>query len=222
MTMFAAIVMRDLRLAWRQGGWLAQSAGFYLLALTLFPLALGPDGPQLRLLAPGLLWIAFLLSGLLSLDRLFQADHDDGALDHLMLLPLGAPLMALAKAFAHWLLTGLPLVIVSPIFAFMYGLDAGDLPILLASFALGGAAFTLIGGFGAALALMARRGGGTLTALLVLPFYLPILILGVGATEAALMNLSPWPSLMAMGGLAGMALALAPWGMAAALRLALE
>lgn len=218
---FTALIVRDCTLGLRQGGWLAQTAGFYLLAVTLFPLALGPDAGQLSFLAPGLLWIALLLATLLGLDRLFQADFEDGALDHLALSGQSLPVIVLAKAFAHWVMAGLPLLLLAPILALMLGLPWASLPVLLGAFAAGGIALTFIGAFGSALMLLARRNGALL-ALLLFPLYIPVLILGVGAVEAALTGRDAFAHLAALGGLALLSLALAPWGAAAAIRLALE
>ena len=218
---FYRLVERDLRLNARQGGVLIQTLGFYLLVATLFPLALGPETRLLARLAPGLLWLAALMAVLLSLDRIFQADFEDGSLDMLMLAGLPLPIVMLAKALAHWLVTGLPLLAMTPVLAIMMGLPHDRLDAIVATFFLGGISLSLIGLMGAALTLTLRRQGAVL-ALLLFPLYIPVLLMGVGALEANLTGRPALPYHMVLGGLALLGLVLAPLAAAAAVRIASE
>ena len=221
MTGFPALVQRDLRLALRQGADAALVFIFYFLAVMLFPFGVGPEPNILARIGVGILWVMALLAALLALDRLFQAEHDDGSLDQLALLPLPLALVALAKVLAHWLLTGLPLALVAPVLALVLGMDAAGFPALVAALLLGTPCLSLIGALGAALTLGARRGG-PLMALIVLPLYIPVLIFGVAAVDAALSGLSPAPHLMILTALFLAAIPLCPWATAAALKQALE
>jgi heme exporter protein B len=218
---FRALVARDLRLALRQGGDAAMVLIFYLLAVLLFPFGVGPEPNILARISTGVLWVTALLAALLSLERLFVAEQEDGSLDQLALLPLPLSLVVLAKIVAHWLLTGLPLTLLAPVLAVALGMDAAAYPVLIAALALGTPTLSLIGGLGAALTLGARRAGA-LMALLVLPLYIPALIFGVAAVDAALMGLAPGPHLAILGALLLAAIPLCPWATAAALRQALE
>ena len=215
------IVRRDLRLALKRGGDSANVVVFFVLAITLFPLGIGPDTALLARIAPGAIWVAALLAAMLSLDRLFRADHDDGSLELLALSPAPLEVTVLAKCLAHWLTTGLPLVVASPLLALMLGLSAEGLGALVVAMALGTPTLSLLGAIGAALTVTLRRGG-VLIGLLVLPLYVPTLIFGVGAVDAAVYDLSVRPHLMVLGGMLLAALALCPWASAAALRHSLE
>jgi len=220
-TAFLLLIRHDLRLALRQGSDAALVLGFFVLAVVLFPLGVGPDFELLTRIAPGVLWVMALLAALLSLDRLFQQDYDDGSLEALALAPLPLELLVLAKCCAHWLTTGLPLVLIAPLLAAALHLDsAGYLP-LVGAMALGTPTLSLIGAVGAALALGARRAG-VLLSLLVLPLYIPVLIFGVAAVDQAVAGLAIRPHLLMLGAFLAAALPLAPWGAAAALRPALE
>ena len=221
MSGFLAYVMRDVRLGFGKGGAAGLAVIFFLLVVTLFPLGVGPEPQILARIASGVLWVAALLSALLSLDRLFQADYEDGSLDLMVLAPLPLPLMVLAKCLAHWLTTGLPLSLAAPILALLLNLDAQVLPVLFLAMLLGTPILSLIGAMGAALTVAVRRGG-VLLSLLVLPLYIPILIFGVGAIDAEGFGLEPVPYLAMMGALLFGALALTPPVSAAALRLAVE
>jgi len=221
LTALRAIVGRDLRLAVRQGFEGALAVVFFVLAAALFPFGVGPEPAILARIAAGVLWVAALLAVLLSLDRLFQADYEDGSLDLLALAPPPLTLVVAAKALANWLTTGVPLMAAAPVIAMLLQLDGRALPALVAALALGTPTLSLIGAVGAALVLGARRGG-VLLALLVLPLYLPVLIFGVAAVDAAVLGLPVAPHLLLLGGLFLAALALAPWAAAGALRLALE
>lgn len=221
MTAFFAILGRDLRLGYRQGGTAALALGFFALVITLFPLGVGPERETLERIAGGVLWIAALLAVLISLDRLFQADQEDGSLELLALSHLPLELVAFAKLLAHWLACGLPLVLASPVLALMMQLPAAALPGLTGALLLGTPTLSAIGAIGAALAVGVRRGGFLLS-LLVLPLYIPVLIFGAGATEAAVSGLNLGAHLLILAAMMVAALGLAPLAAAAALRLALE
>ncbi|MFM9940899.1 MAG: heme exporter protein CcmB [Hyphomicrobiaceae bacterium] len=181
---FLNLVRRDVLLAWRDGGALGTALGFNLIVVALMPLGLGPDLNLLSRIAPGVLWIALLLSALLSLPRLFEADFEDGSLEVLAMgdLPLAA--IAAAKSLAHWLTTALPLVALAPVLGLLLNLDLSLLPALIASMLLGTPAVSCLGVVGAALTLRSHRGG-LLVALLVLPLYVPTLLFGISAVLAA-------------------------------------
>ena len=221
MSAFARLVARDLRLALRQRADAGMVVLFFVLTAALFPLAVGPEPNLLARMAPGIIWVTALLAVLLSLERLFLADYEDGSLELLALAPLPLEATVLAKALAHWLTTGLPLVVAGPLLALLYNMDAAGLPMLVLAMALGSPSLSLIGAFGAALTLGARRGG-VLIPLLVLPLNIPVLIFGVAAIDAALAGLSARPHLLFLGALFLVTLVTAPLAGAAALRQALE
>ncbi|MGH7014415.1 MAG: heme exporter protein CcmB [Stellaceae bacterium] len=221
MSGFAALLTRDLRLAFRQGGDVANVVAFFALAIVLFPFGVGPDPDLLARIAAGVLWVTALLAALLSLERLFDADFQDGSLEALSLMPVPLEIQVLAKCVAHWLTTGLPLTIVAPLLALVLHFDAAGYPALIAALLLGTPVLSLIGAVGAALTLGARRAG-VLLSLLVLPLYIPVLIFGVAASEAAALGLESRPHLLLLAALLAGSLALAPWAAAAALRQALE
>jgi heme exporter protein B len=215
------LVRRDLRLALRQGGDAAMVIAFFFLAVILFPFGVGPESEVLQRIAAGIVWVTALLAALLSLERLFLADYEDGSLEILALMPLPLEFQVLAKALAHWLTTGLPLTIVAPLLALLLHLDRAGYGTLVMGMALGTPTLSLIGAIGAALTLGARRGG-VLLSLLVLPLYIPVLIFGVGATEAAIIGLQTRPHLLMLTALLLTAIPLAPVAAAAALRQAVE
>jgi heme exporter protein B len=212
---------RDLRLSLRQGGDAGLVIGFFVLAVLLFPLGVGPEPQLLARIAAGIVWTAALLAAVLSLDRLFAGDFADGGLDLIVLAPAPLELAVLAKVAAHWVTTALPLIVVSPVLAIIVDLDARAIPMLALGLLIGTPALSLLGAIAAALTLGARRPG-VLIALLVLPLYLPPLIFGTAAVEAALIGESPTGDLLLLGALSLAALPLAPWAAAAALRQALE
>jgi len=218
---FLHLVRRDLRLALRQGGDAAMVVAFFVLAVVLFPFGVGPEPELLARIGSGVIWVTALLAALLSLDRLFQADYEDGSLEVLALAPLPLEAVVLAKCLAHWLVTGLPLTAVAPVLGLLLNLDPGAFGILVAGMLVGTPSLSLIGAVGAALSLGARRGG-VLLSLLVLPLYIPVLIFGVAAIEAALSGLTPRPHLLILGAIAVGALPLAPLAAGAAARQALE
>lgn len=215
-----ALVHREIRLAIRQGMDSLMAIVFFVLACVLFPLGVGPEPQTLTRIAPGIICVAALLAALLSLERLFQADYEDGSLEQMALssLPLGA--VVLAKVAAHWLTTGLPLIIAAPVLAVLLQLDERAYGALLVALTLATPSLSLIGAVGAALVLGARRAG-VLLALLILPLYVPLLIFAVAAIDAAAFDLPVRPHLLLLGGIATAALVLAPWTAAAALRQAL-
>ncbi|QHQ34161.1 heme exporter protein CcmB [Algicella marina] len=216
-----AILLRDLRLGLRSGAGTAQALMFFLILILLIPLGIGPDTELLARIAPGTLWLGALLACLLSLDRLFQADLEDGSLDVMALAPLPLELVAAAKAAAHWLSTGLPLTLASPLLALALNLPVAALPWLMAALALGTPALSAIGGIGAALTLGLRQGG-LLIAILTLPLYIPTLIFGAETAIAAADGRDPLPALALTTALTLATIALAPFATAAILRIQLR
>jgi heme exporter protein B len=214
------LFLGELRLQSRQGSDLIAPVAFFVLATLLFPLGVGPEPNMLARMAPGIIWVTALLATLLALDRLFQRDFDDGSLDLLALSPLPLELAVLAKVAAHWVATGLPLLIVAPVLGVMLRLDPALYLTLEVSLLLGTPALSLIGAFGAAVTLGARRGGALL-AVLVLPLYVPILIFATSAVVAAGEGLSPRPHLLLLASSLTFSLFLVPFA-AAALRNALD
>jgi len=214
----AALVARDVMLALRLGGGGSIGVAFFVLVVTLVPLGVGAESGTLLRIAGGLLWIAALLAVLLSLDRLFQADFEDGSLDQLMLAPMALEQAVRAKVGAHWLTTGLPMSLASPVLGSMLALPPEVLPVLAASLAVGTPALSLIGAVGAAVTVGVRRGG-LLLSILVLPLYVPTLIFGARAVDAALVALDPVPTLALSCVITLVAAALTPFAAAAALRI---
>ena len=215
------IILRDLRLALRQGLDAVMVLMFFVITVTLFPLGVGPEPNLLARMGPGVIWVAALLSTMLSLDRLFQHDYEDGSLELLVLSPVPLEALVLAKVAAHWLLTGLPLIVGSPLLATFMNMPTEGLLVLMVSMLLGTPVSSFIGAVGGALTLGARRGG-VLVSLLVLPLYIPLLIFGVAAVDAAIWGLSVKPHLLFLGAMLSAAIPLAPWAAAAALRQACE
>ncbi len=217
---FLALLLRDLRLAARLGGGGGMAVFFFLVVVSIVPLGIGPDKALLSLIAPGMLWVALLLAALLTLDRLFQADFEDGSLDLLSMGTLPLELVAVAKALGHWLTTGLPLVVAAPLLGLLLNLPAASFPALLLAMLVGTPALSFLGAIGAALTVGIRRGG-LLASLLVLPFYIPVLIFGVGAAEAASTGFegdAGLQSLLFLGAVTLASFVLGPIGAAAALR----
>ena len=219
--MFTRLLARELRLSIRHGADTLGAVLFFVLAGSLFPLALGPAPEMLARLAPGVVWVCALLAALLPLDRLFGADLEDGALDQLLLSGLPAPLIAFAKAVAHWLTTGLPLLVAAGPLALMLRMAPDGVGVLLGGLALGSLALSLLGTMGAAIVLGARRGG-VLLPLLVLPLATPVLIFGAAAADAAAAGLSARPHLLLLGAVLAAALPLCPLAAGAALRAAAD
>jgi heme exporter protein B len=221
MTAFLAVVRRDLRLSFRQGWDSLMAAVFFVLAVVLFPFGVGPEPNLLSRMAAGVIWVAALLASMLALERLFQADYEDGSLELMALSPLPLEAVVLAKVLVHWLTTAGPLLAAAPLLALLLGMAGDGFPVLMLSLLVGTPALGLVGSVGAGLILGARRGG-VLLALLILPLFVPVLIFGAAAVEAALAGLTPGPHLSILAGLAAAALALCPWAAAAAVRQALE
>jgi heme exporter protein B len=215
------LIERDLRLALRRAGEWLQPLGFFVIVTALFPLALDAELSRLRDMAPGVLWVGALLSSLLALELLFREDGQDGSLEQLAVSGLSLAWLLLAKTCVHWLLTGLPLVLVAPLLATALGAPAAAIPGVLAALFLGSIALSLIGAIGAALTLGLRRGG-TLLALIVLPLTVPVLVFGAQATARAI-ALEPLAGpLYLLGALAVLAATLAPLAAAGAVRISLE
>jgi heme exporter protein B len=221
MSAVLALMRRDLRLALRTPGDSATLVLFFVLACVLFPLGVGPEPNILARIATGVIWVMALLASLLSFERLFQLDAEDGSLDLIALAPAPLELLVLGKCAAHWLVTGLPLIVVSPLLGVLLNLPAEAHLTLLAALALGTPTVSLLGAIGAALTLGARRGG-VLLPLLVLPLYVPVLIFGVAAVEASVAGLTPRPHLLLLGAGLVLSLLMAPFAGAAAVRQALE
>ncbi len=218
---FLCTLKRDLRLALRQKSDLVTAVLFFILTASLFPFGLGPEPNLLARIAPGVIWVTALLAVLLSVERIFLTDYEDGALEQLILSPAPLELVVLAKILAHWLTTGLPLILASPLLAVFFNMKAEGLKIMAFAMLLGTPSLSLIGGTAAALTLGARRGG-ILIPLLVLPLYIPVLIFGVGAIDAALFGLPYNAQLLLLGAIMTLSLLVAPLGAAAALRQAVE
>ncbi len=221
MSAFSAILSRDLRLALRQSADSFTVIAFFAIATVLFPFGIGPEAEVLARIAAGVVWVTALLAALLSLDRVFATDFEDGTLDQLILNGQSTILVVLAKVLAHWLTTAVPLILMSPVLALTLQLPAEGYGVLMLALVLGTPTVSLIGALGAALVLGARRGG-VLLSLLVLPLYIPVLIFGTAAVEAALTGVPSAPMLTILGGLALIAVTLCPFGTAAALRQAAE
>lgn len=221
MTRFLRLVGRDLRLALRQGSDATIAVMFFVLCVVLFPFGVGPEPNILARIAAGVIWVAALLASLLSLERLFQTDYEDGSLELLSLTALPLEAVVLAKVLAHWLVTGVPLIVAAPLLAVLLNMDAAGFGVLVLTLAIGTPILSLIGAIGAALTLGARRGG-VLLSLLILPLYIPVLIFGAGAIDAAINGLTPRPHLLLLAGILAAALPLAPWAGASALRQAVE
>ena len=209
---------RDLKMAIRRRSELLNPLLFFILVVSLFPLGVGPGPQLLQEIAPGVIWVAALLATLLSMERLFRSDFEDGALEQLLLSPHALSLLVLAKVFAHWLVTGLPLILVSPLLGLLLHLPAEGIAALPVTLLLGTPALSLIGAIGVALTVGLRRGGVLLT-LLVLPLYVPVLIFGTTAVAAAAAGLPIAGQLALLGALLALALTLAPFATAAGLRI---
>ncbi len=218
---FVALVRRDLLLAMRRRADVLTTLIFFVIVVSLFPLGIGPEMKLLRLIGPGVLWVAALLAAMLALNRLYAGDYADGTLEQLALAPQPLSVLVLAKVLALWFTTGLPLVLIAPLLALQYDLPGAALPVLVGALALGTPVLALVGSVGAALTL-GVRGGGVLVSLLVLPLYVPVLIFGAGAVDASISGLGASGHLSLLGAFLLAALVFAPLASAAALRIALE
>jgi len=216
-----ALLARDLRLLWRRRGDALQPAMFALLVVVLFALALGGEAQSLSKVAPAVLWLAVLLAGLLALDTLFRGDAEDGSLEQWMLAPVPLSWLVLVRTFTHWATTALPLLLATPVLAELLHLPRSELPVLLASLALGTPLLSLLGAVVAALTVGMRRSG-ILVALLALPLYVPVLVFGAGSVAASAQGLDPVGALLLLGAGLVVSLVLAPLAAAAAIRIALS
>jgi len=212
---------RDLRLGLRSRAELVQALMFLVIVVSLFPLAVGPESALLKRIASGVVWVAALLSVLLTLPRLFAADFADGTLEQLVMSPYPLPLIAAGKILAHWLMSGLPLTLVAPLLGLQFGLGANELVVLVASLMLGTPILSMIGAIGAALTL-GVRGGSILMALLVLPLYVPVLIFGSGAVEQSMVSIDYSANLSLLGAGLLIGALVVPFAVAAALRISLD
>ncbi|WP_006787046.1 heme exporter protein CcmB [Thiorhodospira sibirica] len=215
------LLRRDLTLALRRPQDALTVVGFFVVVVALFPLGVGPDPQLLRILAPGVLWVAALLATMLALERLFMDDYRDGSLEQLLIAPEPLAFLVLSKVLAHWLITGLPLVLISPLLGIQLGLQSEEILMMAIALLIGTPILSLIGAIGAALTL-GLRGGGVLISLLILPLYVPTLILGAGAVDAVMHGLSAQAHLSLLGALLILAVMLTPWATAAALRIMLD
>lgn len=213
----SAILGREMRLALRQSSDTMMVIAFFVIAVVLFPFGVGPEPNMLARIGPGVIWVAALLAAMLSMERMFQADYEDGSLELLVLTPVPLEMTVIAKVFSHWLTTGLPLIVVSPLLAVMMNIPTEGWGILILSLALGTPTLSLIGAVGAGLVLGARRGG-VLLSLLVLPLFIPVLIFGVGSVDMILNGLEAKAHMLLLGGILLGSLALTPWATAAAVR----
>jgi heme exporter protein B len=219
--MFMWIIKRDLLLAMRRQSDVLTILFFFIIVVSLFPLSVGPEMNMLRTMAPGVVWVAALLASMLSLGRMFSNDYLDGTLEQMLLSPQSLSLLVLGKALAHWLVTGVPLVLMAPVLGIQYDLPADALFVLAAALLLGTPVLSLIGAIGAALTL-GLRGGGVLVSLLVLPLYIPVLIFGAGAVEANMSGVEFDAHLSLIGAFLLVSLVFAPWAAASSLRVSLE
>jgi heme exporter protein B len=215
------VIRRDLLLAMRRRADVLTTLVFFVMVVSLFPLGVGPEPEMLRRMAPGVVWVAALLASMLSLGRMFAADYQDGTLEQMLLTPQPLSVLVLGKILAHWMMSGLPLVLLAPVLGVQFGLPAEALGVLLLGLLLGTPILSMIGAIGAALTL-GLRGGGVLVSLLVLPLCIPVLIFGAGAVEAVATGMSYTAHLSLLAALLLLASVFAPWVAAQALRISLE
>jgi heme exporter protein B len=215
------VIYRDLLLAVRQRADVLTALAFFVIVVSLFPLGVGPEPNLLRTIAPGVIWVAALLAAMLSLTRMFSADHADGTLEQMLIAGTPLELIVAAKVIAHWLVSGLPLVLIAPVLALQFDLHQQLLGVLTLSLLLGTPVLSLIGAIGAALTL-GLRGGGVLLSLLVLPLYVPVLIIGAGTVDMAGAGLSPQAHFMVLTAILLVAAVFVPWAVAVALRISVE
>ena len=221
LSVMRSVIHRDLTLAWRRRSDVLTTLLFFVIVASLFPLGVGAEPQLLRAIGPGVVWVAALLASMLALSRLFAADYADGTLEQMLLAATPLSVIVIAKVVAHWIAANLPLVLIAPLLGLQFGLPADALAVLALALALGTPSLSLIGAIGAALTL-GLRGGGVLLALLVLPLYAPVLILGSLAVEATAAGLSAQPYLLLLAALSLAALSLAPWAVSASLRISYE
>ncbi len=220
-SVFFAVVRREVSLSMKQKGEVLTPLFFFVVVTSLFPLGIGPESALLLRMAPGVLWVSALLAAMLSLQRLFAVDYADGSLEQMALSPAPLVLLVLAKALSHFMLSGLPLVLMAPILGLQFGLEGRALGMLMLSLLLGTPTLSLIGGIGAALTL-GVRGAGVLLSLLILPLYIPVLIFGAGAVEADAAGLGAGGHLSLLAALLVLSVFFAPLATTAALKISLE
>ena len=218
---FSALLQRDLLLAFRHRGELANPLLFFLMIVTLYPLGVSPEVDLLRKIAPGVIWIAALLSALFSLENLFRSDFEDGALEQMLLSPQPLALLVLGKVLAHWLVSGLPMLLMAPLLGLLLAMPPAAIAALAYTLALGTPLLSLVGAIGVALTVGLRRGGVLLT-LLVMPLYIPVLIFATNAVTAAAAGLPIGGQIYFLAALLVLALSLAPLAIAAALRISVS
>lgn len=221
MSAMLAIMRRDLLMVMRRKSEVLTALFFFVIVSSLFPLGIGPEPVLLRKIAPGVLWVGALLATMLGLQRMFAADHADGTLEQMAISPTPLVVLVMGKVAAHWLVSGLPLVLMAPVLGIQFDLDASALGVLMLALLLGTPLLSLIGAIGAALTL-GVRGGGVLLSLLVLPLYVPALIFGAGAVESHISGLGAGGHLSLLGAILALAVFFAPWAATAALKIALE
>ena len=215
------VIRRDLLLAFRRRSDVLTTLFFFIIVASLFPLGVGPEPQLLRTMAPGILWVAALLASMLALGRLFALDYADGTLEQMVLSSEPLTVIVIGKVIAHWIVSGLPLVLLAPVLAVQFDLPSSSVAVLFFSLLLGTPVLSLVGSIGAALTL-GVRGGGVLVSLLVLPLYIPVLIFGAGAVGAEVSGVGATAHLLLLGGALAGSAALAPWATAAGLRIAVE
>ena len=218
---FATVLKRDLVLAMRRRADFLTILFFFIIVVSLFPLGVGPEADTLRIIAPGVVWVAALLASMLALGRLFYNDYIDGTLEQMMLAPQPLSVLVLGKICAHWLVSGLPLVFIAPVMGLQFDLDPEALIVLVVALLLGTPILSLIGAIGAALTL-GLRGGGVLVSLLILPLYIPVLVFGSGAVDATVTGIGAQAHLSLLGAGLALAVVFAPWATAAALRISAD
>ena len=219
---FWIILKRDLLLALRRRSEVFTVLFFFMVVISLFPLGVGSEDKTLKLIAPGVIWVAALLASTLALDRLFASDYLDGTLEQFVLIPQSLPVIVLAKMLAHWLLTGLPLVLIAPLVGLFYHLSTESIQVMLLVLLLGTPVLSMVGAIAAALTL-GLRGGGVLVSLLVLPLYIPILVYGAGAVSTSMVEgVSIQPYVLLLSAFMLLSVIFAPWATAAALKISLE
>lgn len=218
---FKATLSRDLLLALRTRSDFFNPLAFYLIVCTLFPLGIGPGAEQLAVLAPGILWVVALLACLLASDTLFRSDFDDGSLELMLLSPVSLYIQVLAKTLAHWLLTGFPLMLLSPLLGLLLQLPGSGMLALVLSMGIGSASLSFIGAIGAGLTVGLRKGG-LLLSLIILPLYIPVLIFGVSCVKAAVGGFDYMGQLAVLGAFLALAVTLAPLAIAASLKISVD
>ena len=221
MKSFINIISRELKLILRQGIDSMMIVMFFVVVVMLFPFGVGPEPNMLSKISAGVIWVAALLASILSLDRVYQTDFEDGSLELLMIQPLALELIVAAKITTHWLTTGLPLILAAPCLALLLNMDTGGFLVLILSLVIGTPTLSLIGSIGATLTLGARRSG-VLLSLLILPLYIPVLIFGISAIDAALGGLTWHAHVLIQGGILVGVIPLSLWASSAALREALK